>query len=658
MSTEPKRYPNLTRWSTCTGLLLLVALSLVGLVNPTSAAVVYRIGGPLSMAEQDSLEDLEIDFREISWNEAETLHEVDLDRLQDSTLQPNFFDPDENIAATVLGRGGVISILVIGNENTLIGQVLLDEDETTFHTFLEIAHESFTPSYSAGVRDRITLDLGGDLLVQEVRFRPRLENPAKFVEKFRIGMSLEPFNYFKYPTLTPIVEIKENTNPDVRVSFDPPITTRVVQLQILRESPKELELTELEIFGTGFVASSSYVSDVIELDDRASWGEIRWSGRRDPQARIEINTRTGSDPQPEVFWRARPEQQDSVRYLDGGGDLSAREYRERYEGLPNIFKPEDERHRITSDTENWSSWSSPYLFDQLETEILSPGPRRFIQLRADFVATVTDGGQIDFIEFKASVPPSVRGLVGEVYPVEARLGEVTHFTYYISPTVRAGDRGFDGIEITAPSGITSVDSLRIAGVDQENFTWSMTDDGSGFEVWLPRTIEVTDSGSLIEVVFNAPLFREVGNFFDGKVFNSQTPLEVRQQVHPGDAAEEVESELLSVTTTLAGSILFSPRAYPNPFTPNGDGINDRLRIDYTLLRVTSPIRVSVAIYDLAGARVEEVYAGQDPIGAFSRFWDGTNSADEVVAPGIYLYRIDVETQTREEAVSGVVSVVY
>ena len=98
------------------------------------------------------------------------------------------------------------------------------------------------------------------------------------------------------------------------------------------------------------------------------------------------------------------------------------------------------------------------------------------------------------------------------------------------------------------------------------------------------------------------------------MFDSAKPHEVRQQIEPGNAADEAESELLSVKTSVGRSLLFAPRVFPRIFTPNGDAINEVLNISYTLLRVTAPVPVSVAIYDLSGALIKQVYAGDDSVG--------------------------------------------
>ena len=88
------------------------------------------------------------------------------------------------------------------------------------------------------------------------------------------------------------------------------------------------------------------------------------------------------------------------------------------------------------------------------------------------------------------------------------------------------------------------------------------------------------------------------------------------------------------------------------------GINDRLKISYTLLRVTAPVPVSIGIYDLVGELVREVYSGDDPIGAHVRSWDGRDRSNRLVPPGICLYRIRADLQAEPEIASGTVAVAY
>lgn len=636
--------------------LLLMVLVGVGLLSRHASGVtVYRIGSPFSTSEKDSLEGIGIGFEEIEWSASHLLDALDPDSLEAGSLQPNFFTEDEDIAATLLDRGGRVWVKHFANENRVLGLPLLDRDPNTGHSWQAIDPEHFSGSTIA---QKVTLDLGGRFLIREVRLRPLSDRPDHYLEAFSLGISDLGFDVYRIPFFTRIAEVAENKEPEVRLVLNPAVTTEAVQLRIYRTTPKEVGIADFEVYGGGFVSRASYESEVIDLDEAASWGKIRWSGRRDSDARVDIRTRSGTDPQPVIFWEARTEQQDSVRFLRGGGELDFAEYKRQYGKLDAVHKPGDERDWATPDAEHWSSWSSLYPFDRPGVDVESPGQRRFFQVRVDFASTTEDGGRLESMEFRASSPPAVSELIGEIFPNETEIGTLTQFTYYIRPAIESGDSSFDGVEISTPSGVASVDSLRIDGIDQGDFSWRMQEDGLGFEVLLPRKLAPTDSGALVEVVFKAPVFREVGTLFKGKVFDTSRPHEVRQRVVAGDANNELGNGRLSVSTSLSNSLLFAPRVAPNPFTPNGDGFNDSAVISYKLLRVTAAVPVAIGIFDLSGRLVKQVHSGRDPLGEYVHVWDGSDEANRPVAPGLYLYRISADLQTEQAIRSGIISVAY
>jgi hypothetical protein len=97
-------------------------------------------------------------------------------------------------------------------------------------------------------------------------------------------------------------------------------------------------------------------------------------------------------------------------------------------------------------------------------------------------------------------------------------------------------------------------------------------------------------------------------------------------------------------------------AYPNPFSPlrhnliDGDG---HVRLQY---RTTVSTRVTVRVYDFGMNLVRTVVEGKDRSlpGDYAEVWDGKNSIGEMVANGVYFYKI---TLTGEEPLWGKVMVV-
>lgn len=79
------------------------------------------------------------------------------------------------------------------------------------------------------------------------------------------------------------------------------------------------------------------------------------------------------------------------------------------------------------------------------------------------------------------------------------------------------------------------------------------------------------------------------------------------------------------------------------FTPQGDGVNDELSIQYTLFRVQQASEVQVGIYALDGRRVWQAQSEAQAAGRYTARWDGRNGSGQLVGPGIYLVRVEVET---------------
>ena len=145
--------------------------------------------------------------------------------------------------------------------------------------------------------------------------------------------------------------------------------------------------------------------------------------------------------------------------------------------------------------------------------------------------------------------------------------------------------------------------------------------------------------------------------FFAKVFDSQTG-ELGQDVIPGDAAPEAESNRLSIQGELRRELVLELKADPPVFSPNGDGINDHLQVSYILLRALSEVPIDVTLFDLSGRTVRRLQNSGAVNGPQLLTWDGRNEDGAMAPPGIYLLRLSIDTDTGNENRTLLVGLAY
>ena len=85
---------------------------------------------------------------------------------------------------------------------------------------------------------------------------------------------------------------------------------------------------------------------------------------------------------------------------------------------------------VRADLVAWSRWSPPYKLtagaindDQLGVPILSPGPRRYFQLKAEFASeNLQSARALGPLAFTVSNPPLTERIISEVVPRQVELG--------------------------------------------------------------------------------------------------------------------------------------------------------------------------------------------------------------------------------------------
>ena len=605
-----------------------------------SGLVIYRFGGE-ALAPPPEVDHEGVEFIQLSWTDldpslgGETV-ELDIDATAIRALKR---DPTFNIAPGIEEKGGSH---VRPNVN---GQVW-DGDESTiwladrylcaeFEAYNLICIDDF------GTPGTANIFLGGRYLIDRIRVKSGLDDPGKIVGSLRVFMSpLLPTMRitFNPPPFAPwIVEVRDNREQILDIPIPPHEQVEFVQVTV-GEHNEDWEVHEIEIYAKGFVEQATYISNILDFGQPMAWGDLRWSGRQDPKARILIQSRSGQDDDPDLFWR-----------FTGRGDEKIPVSRTTYAKLAR-----GERAGIGYDRANWTFWSAPYAFaDSNGTPIVSLSPRRYLQLKVDILPQDDDSGQMDFLEVRAS-PPVATQLVGEIWPVEVAVGQPQQFTYVLRPTLGVDSGGFDRLEVATPARLGPVTQVRIG---DESVSYAV-------EVAEPHRVVVSfprltaqDSGALVEVVFEAEVLR-YGSTFSMRVWNSALPLEVPQSVQEGDATPVYEDNRVWVATKAEHQGVLQMSRKPAVLTPNGDERNDTVRLGYDLLELTGTASVAVAVWDLLGRRVRQVYAGRDGVGAYERVWDGRDASGRLVPPGLYLYRVSVEADHQRVEQAGLLHVVY
>ena len=590
------------------------------------ALVIYRFGGE-ALDPPPEVDSEEVEFIQLSWTDldpslgGETI-ELDLDAAAIRALKR---DPTFNIAPGIEEKGGSH----IRKQTN--GQVW-DGDTTTFwlaerYLCSEFEERNYFLSCTDdfGTPGTANLNLGVLHLIDRIRIVSGLTDPSRIAQNVRIHLNEEQPRQAAYQHPRPyspwIVEVRDNREHILDIPIPPHDRASFVQVTI-GEHNEDWEVNEIEVYAKGFVEQSTYISNILDFGQPMAWGDLRWAGHQDPKARVLIQSRSGQDEDPNLFWR-----------FTGRGDEKISVSRTTYAKLAI-----GEKAGIGYDQANWTFWSSPYAFtDSSGTPIVSLSPRRYLQLKVDFLPQDDDGGQVDFLEVRASLPVATQ-LVGEVWPVEVKVGQPQQFTYVMRPTIGVDSGGFDRLEVATVARLGPVTQVRI-GDEPVDYAVEATEPHRVI-VSIPR-LTAQDSGALVEVVFEAEVLR-YGSAFSMRVWDSALPLEVPQSVQEGDATPAYEDNRVWVATKAEHQDVLQIEEGPAVLTPNGDAHNDVVGLGYSLVELTSPSWVVVAVWDLSGRQVRQVYEGLDGVGVYERIWDGRDASGRLVPPGLYLYRVSVD----------------
>ena len=643
-----------------------------------------------------------------------TPHGVAADTLidfADNAIGPRFIDPTVNLTLTDPNSSAIkIPLPYIGGEaqttdgcgavdnHTPVVKKQFDGDVTTAH------FRRFTPGQGifsggtiiAGVtgegwKQAVVIDFRAAVPVNRIRFFPRLgqeddlllinelaephppleafgvdsfasnflawyeirvgDNNARFANSpcDKVSANLHGLSWVRNqdPQLTVLESNRENLDPVVELSF-PTESIRWITAQAF--PLRDWEVAEFEVYGEGFVEETVLVTQILDFGQPINWGKIRWDADVPEGTRIEVRTRTGNTPDPSLYFAEningdiRPITLAAYGKLDPSGRL------------PTVY-----------DTDNWSFWSPPYDFAaglrdsdapaeawRDGTPLLSPGPSRYIQLSFRLFSTFTTAPRIRSFTLQFGNAPAAHEILGEVWPIAVDSFAPTEFTYVVRPEFSADDTGFDRLEIRTHAQVRAVSAVKRDGTELDLDAFVPDIQADRLVVSFPRLQGEDDSFKQLEVSFVVPVLR-FGTEFSGWVFDSDDPDQIKQQIRPGNATFRFSGDALAVNTPVGGRLLVDIAVTSNPLTPNGDGLNETLEIAYKLREVTASRPVRLAIYNLAGQLVVELPSITARSGEFAHRWDGRDAAGQLVPPGTYIWRLQLE---EKEERTGILAVAY
>ncbi|MBM3277097.1 MAG: discoidin domain-containing protein [Candidatus Handelsmanbacteria bacterium] len=339
----------------------------------------------------------------------------------------------------------------------------------------------------------IYLDLGATFRVNRVRFYPRLdgEHRGLVLGSFELATSDAALSLHalisEYRSLLSFSE----TFPNRQSVVDQPFPTRDVRYLRLRSHEKEQwEIAGFEVYSEGSLPSGEFVS--IPLFVRGGspvWGQVRLNGQDLGQVPVTLQTRTGPDEEPLLYYIRRADELERVPKLDYD-NVALRRY-------TTIGVVEEEQGPIVPNP-GWSPWQT--VSDGL---VLSPGPQRYLQFRLLFSEP---GLALRDLIFEYVRRPLASSLKGEISPLEVAPGVPTRFTLSLEMQFDKSrrDTGVRYLQVLTPAVVSQVERVLI---DDEEVVFSAEPQpGEGFTVDLWE--RVVQAGSFVQLVFRAAVFRD------------------------------------------------------------------------------------------------------------------------------------------------------
>jgi len=390
---------------------------------------------------------------------------------------------------------------------------------------------------------------------------------------------------------------------------------------------------EMQLFSPGYPAQIEMQSSFIDLGQVAGDGRpkviksLSWDADLPPNTRLQLRSRSGN------------ELSEQYTFFDRKGEQITED---KWLASPAVLRGQVDTALVVG--EDWGEWSNLYQFSGESFQ--SESPRRFILLQMILSTDDQDVAPVIrslSVEFEDAL---VQGARGSVSPRQATPNEDTHFIYTLWPSSDDLDSGFDRLRFVL-DGTIDASSVELSLGGQLLADTQITQSGDSLLIDFPQVI----SGDSLQIAFNA---RVVAN---ATIF----ALDLGKSDRPGiwqsvEAATRRSNIVLLPDLADNKNLIGDLRISSAIFTPNGDGINDQLEVDFVAFKV-DVAQPTLEVYDLSGHLITRLFSSTgDAQQSFT--WSGGRADGQRVDPGIYLLRLDLGADSGDDTALRTIAVAY
>ena len=519
-----------------------------------------------------------------SWN---TAAQEEVQVAEDGALILGNVDPEVNLASRKPATDQTGAAARVTDGNTSRNSAWSSQTASAFNFFIQV-------------------DLEEARLVNRVVIVPVRDNTTDFIKGYSIETSLDNL-VFKEQLIN-----NRNLENLVDTTFTP-VVARYVRVKVKAiDRIHVVQVSEIEIYGGGFLSAGSFVAEVDDFGVAApkNFGQVRWDADVPEGTKLTMQFRTGP---------------------------------------------------TTAPNDQWSDWTEP-IAEAAGTLLALPEPRRYFQYQVNLAANDPSLSarltrlEVDYGDPLAAVVSAevVRDDAGVAEPDtlpadEVPVGQMRDFLYRLQAEIGSGS-GFDILRLKMPNHV-SIKGVLLGGAELiEGEDYALGGDGVSADIGFAQRI---DDDAELEVRFSTVLFDEL-NLFSGQILDAQSP----------DNPQEIEangSRQNALAIFGAGLVeqVFDKgtlEVVPNPFSPDGDGRFDAVQFRYQLAKLNIARPVTLHIFDLTGRPLRHLEL-QQKSGTHVVEWDGRDDDGERVPPGLYLFQVEVDSGDGI-AFNGTVGVAY